>query len=172
MANNIEKALKRLKLSQESLPEELKDAITGYNEQAKKYNDEYKAYSKKPDEYDDDRIQALRDAESSLDLLETELISQLEQFRESEDQRIKDEEAQKLADEAEAAKLKAEEEQRQADEAEAAKLKAEEEQRQADEAERLKAEQEKSSGSVGKGVFVGAVLLVLTLGAVNLFRNK
>lgn len=168
---DIKNELKKQNLKLADLPESIANQITEHDAKYAAWNTDFKRYSKSPDDFDEPEVTALRKLESEVNAMEDDLINQIVQHRidldkAADEQKLKDQEAERIKKEQEEAdKLKQQKEQEEAD-----RLKAQQE-----EEERLrleKEEKEKNSGSLGKGLLVGSILLVLTLGAVNLFKNK
>lgn len=165
---NIKKEIKSLGLKLAELPEVITLEIAEHDANYAKWSADFTRYSKSPDDFDQAEVSALREQENELDAKEDDIIAQLKQHKEDLDaalaQRKKEEQ-----EEADRKKAQDEADQKRAQE-EADRKKAQEE-----EEERIRLENEqkqKSSGSLGKGLFIGSVLFVLTLGAINLFKNK
>lgn len=166
---NIKRALKKFAFTQEELPEVLVQSIEELDTKYNAWDADFKKYSKNPDDFSDEQIQGMREAETAYLALEADIVGQIEQHRAD----VNANEAEKKAKADQEAADKAKADQEAADKAKADQEAAEKAKQDEEEAERQRlAKQSESSGSLGKGLLVGGVLFVLTLGAINLFKNK
>lgn len=168
--------LETLKLKVGSLPEELSVKFKELDERVDKYNEEVDL-SETDKNYPQDKLDELSTEAEAIEIAQDELSILITDWKTAEDLRINEE-----------ARLKAEKEENEknkAKEDEEARLKAEQEEEEEARLEQERIENDKKSqsaqsaqveekkGGMGIGeIFFGAVLLVVTVGLVNTFKNK
>ncbi len=194
---NVVKFIKKNKIVIASLPENLQKDYSDLDSKVDAYNTSYDAAGEEPSE---ELVNSLKAESDAIDALEIDLINNITAWKEQDaidkkaaEDKAKEEadaaaaKAQQEADEAAAEAKKAQDEadriaaeeadaeakakaQKEADDATAAAVKAQQEADEAAAAAQSGKEEDKGIGLFG--FLAGAALIVLTLGAINKFKNN